>query len=296
MTLNGRDHLPGPIRLPESRAEYDRLMAEWLTNGRRLSSPASGVGSDLAVNEMLLAYLEHADGYYVKNGRPTKEPENIRFAIRPLRSFTDTPRHADFGPVGTEDSTKGDDRLRPLPERDQQADRQDRTSVQVGRLARKWSLRRSTMGSRPSPASVRAAPTSGSPNRSRRSRGVRRGHPAPRFPPGLGDGPTPTPHRGCGPARFASCGHATSTYRGGFGCTHPEVIRQNITANGGRIYLGPQAQKFSENGFDPILGHHFSNRGRRCRNDGTGCGRNRKTPVQPSQRDQASHRPGNDRD
>jgi len=29
-------------------------MAEWLTNGRRLPDPASGVGSDPSVNEMLL--------------------------------------------------------------------------------------------------------------------------------------------------------------------------------------------------------------------------------------------------
>ena len=32
-------------------------------------------------------YLRFADGYYVKDGRPTKEPAAIRGALRPLRQM-----------------------------------------------------------------------------------------------------------------------------------------------------------------------------------------------------------------
>src|SRR5438270_12142080 len=75
--LDGRDVYLGRHGTQESRAEYDRIVAEWLTNGRRLAAPDLTAGPDLTVNEMLLAYLRHADGYYVKNGRPTKEPQDI---------------------------------------------------------------------------------------------------------------------------------------------------------------------------------------------------------------------------
>jgi len=99
VTLDGRDFYLGRHDSPESRAEYDRVIAEWLTNGRRLHVAASGGGSDLTINEMLVAYLGHAESYYAKNGRPTKEPEDIRYAIRPLRQLYGHTLARDFGPL-----------------------------------------------------------------------------------------------------------------------------------------------------------------------------------------------------
>jgi hypothetical protein len=92
--LNGRDVYCGKFGTPECEARYRQVIAEWLAGGR-LGVPSSnpqgveggGAASDLTVNELALAYLEFADGYYVKNGEPTSEPGNIRLAIRPLRSF-----------------------------------------------------------------------------------------------------------------------------------------------------------------------------------------------------------------
>jgi integrase len=100
VTIDGRDFYLGRFGSAESRAEYDRLVAEWLTNGRRLPAPASPSGSDRTVNEMLLDYLRHADSYYVKNGKPTVEPGNIRLAIRPLRQLYGHTPARDFGPLG----------------------------------------------------------------------------------------------------------------------------------------------------------------------------------------------------
>jgi integrase len=99
VTLDGRDIYLGRYGTDESRAEYDRMIAEWLTNGRRLPAPNSGTGSDLTVNEMLLAYLRHVDRYYLKNGKPTVEPGNIRLAIRPLRQLHGHTTARDFGPL-----------------------------------------------------------------------------------------------------------------------------------------------------------------------------------------------------
>jgi integrase len=100
VTLDGRDFYLGRYGTAESRAEYDRMIAEWLTNGRRLPAASSTVGSDLAVNEMLLSYLDHVDAYYVKNGKPTVEPGNIRLAIRPLRQLYGLTPARNFGPLG----------------------------------------------------------------------------------------------------------------------------------------------------------------------------------------------------
>ncbi len=99
VTLDGRDVYLGRYGTAESRAEYDRMITEWLINGRRLSAPSSGPGGDLTVNEMLLDYLQHVDGYYVKNGKPTVEPGNIRLAIRPLRQLYGHTAARDFGPL-----------------------------------------------------------------------------------------------------------------------------------------------------------------------------------------------------
>jgi integrase len=99
VTLNGKDIYLGRYGSPESRAEYDRLIAEWLSNGRTLLVAASGTDSDLTINELLLAYLKFAETYYVKNGKPTKEPVNIGLALRPLRKLYGHTFARDFGPL-----------------------------------------------------------------------------------------------------------------------------------------------------------------------------------------------------
>src|SRR3954470_22889225 len=98
VTLDGRDLYLGQYGSPESRAEYDRLIAEWLANGRRLPAPTSEGGSDLTINELLVAYLAFADGYYVKDGKPTVEPSNLRLSVRPLRKLYGHTPAREFGP------------------------------------------------------------------------------------------------------------------------------------------------------------------------------------------------------
>jgi integrase len=77
------------------------LVAEWLANGRRLIRPEPGdhVGSDLTINEMLVGFLRWAEGYYRKNGHPTREADNIKDAIRPLRRLYGHTKARDFAPT-----------------------------------------------------------------------------------------------------------------------------------------------------------------------------------------------------
>lgn len=96
VTINARDFYLGVYGSPDSRTEYDRLVAEWLTNGRRLSQSDPG---GLSINELLVAYLDFADGYYRKGGNPTRELDNIKLALRPLRRLYGMTQADCFGPL-----------------------------------------------------------------------------------------------------------------------------------------------------------------------------------------------------
>lgn len=92
VTLDGRDFYLGPHGSDTSRAEFDRLVGEWLANHRRLPSAQA---ADLSIHELLVAYLRWADGYY----RESAEPQNIRYAIRPLAALYGHTPAAEFGPL-----------------------------------------------------------------------------------------------------------------------------------------------------------------------------------------------------
>jgi integrase len=101
VTLNGKDHYLGPWGAPESRAEYDRLIAEWLASGRGRPKPeGSAPEPDPAVSKILLAFWRHAERHYrAPDGRPSGELENLRDALRPVRAlYGRTPARA-FGPL-----------------------------------------------------------------------------------------------------------------------------------------------------------------------------------------------------
>lgn len=96
VTLDAHDYYLGPHKSKTSLLEYDRLVALWQANGRRM--PGSDE-ADLTVNELAIAYLKFAAGYYVKGGRPTSEIDSIRAALRPLVKAWGERPVGDFGPL-----------------------------------------------------------------------------------------------------------------------------------------------------------------------------------------------------
>jgi integrase len=96
--IDGKDHYLGKHGTPESRAEYDRLIAEWLSNGRR-QFPADHQGLDLTVNELILAYWRHVENYYVKDGAPTSEVSTMRYALRFVKQLYGHTAAKEFGPL-----------------------------------------------------------------------------------------------------------------------------------------------------------------------------------------------------
>ncbi|MEN6557125.1 MAG: site-specific integrase [Thermoguttaceae bacterium] len=97
VTLSGKDHYLGTWKTTASRAEYNRLIGEWLAAGRCL--PASRRGYDLTVAELGAAYWNWAKGYYRKDGQPTRSLDRVRLAVRLLRTNYGPTLAHDFGPL-----------------------------------------------------------------------------------------------------------------------------------------------------------------------------------------------------
>ena len=100
--LNGQDIYLGRHGSPRSRSRYEQAVAQWLASHRQMSASGSRGNpstSPPTVNELFLAYWNFAQGYYVKNGKPTGEQANLRDALRPLVDFFGTSEIGEFGPA-----------------------------------------------------------------------------------------------------------------------------------------------------------------------------------------------------
>ena len=87
----------GPWKSAEARGNYDRIIAEWLANGRRAPRPAS---SGMTVGEIMAAYLEHCQNYSKHaDGTPTSEVDNMRQVLRVVRKLYSKRIAAEFGPL-----------------------------------------------------------------------------------------------------------------------------------------------------------------------------------------------------
>ena len=99
VTLNGQDFYLGTHGSKASKAEYDRLIGEWLTNGHTRLDVELG---QITISELCSAYWKFAQGYYVKNGKKTDELAGLKTAIKTLsQAYASTPAK-DFGPLSLE--------------------------------------------------------------------------------------------------------------------------------------------------------------------------------------------------
>ena len=96
VTLDGRDFYLGPHGTRASRREYDRLVAEWMQNGRQLPLESA---CDLTVSEVCASYWRFAQSYYRKNGQPTREVGIVAESIRFVRHLYGNTNAVNFGPL-----------------------------------------------------------------------------------------------------------------------------------------------------------------------------------------------------
>jgi len=94
--FNRRQVWFGPYDDPETHQRFARTLAEWLANGRRLSSEAER--ADLRVADVVAAYLEFARRFYSgPEGKPTREVDNVADAVRTLLKLYGTLTVREFG-------------------------------------------------------------------------------------------------------------------------------------------------------------------------------------------------------
>ena len=78
-----------------SRKEYDRLIAEWLANGRRLGDGPS----DVAVVELVAAYWKFAKDYYRGSDPSRGVLASLRLALGHLKRLYGRTAAVQFGPL-----------------------------------------------------------------------------------------------------------------------------------------------------------------------------------------------------
>ena len=98
--IDGRDHYLGPYDSPESRSEYDRVIAEWLARGRQPEFPeAESRVNSLSVNEVLLKFIDYDERYYRDGDQVSKEVVNYKHALRVVKQLYGNTSADKFGPL-----------------------------------------------------------------------------------------------------------------------------------------------------------------------------------------------------
>lgn len=95
-TFGGVDHYFGKFGTPESQDKYRQFLAEWLANDRR---PVAKRPGGPTVNELILKYLDFAEGYYRKADQVTNEVWAIKASLKPLREIYGRTLVSEFGPL-----------------------------------------------------------------------------------------------------------------------------------------------------------------------------------------------------
>ncbi|MGY8767183.1 MAG: hypothetical protein ACKVH8_01965 [Pirellulales bacterium] len=94
--INGRRIYLGVYDSPQSHEEYRRLIAEYLSHGE--IQEHTSTTKSITVDELILAYYQFAQKYYVKNGRVTDEVAGIRAVLSRLCQMYGTSSACEFGP------------------------------------------------------------------------------------------------------------------------------------------------------------------------------------------------------
>jgi integrase len=80
--LGGRRIYLGKHGSKASREEYERRIAEYLGSGRQL--PPTMTKTGISCQELAVHFLEWAEGYYIKNGKPTETFGHVQRAVAKL--------------------------------------------------------------------------------------------------------------------------------------------------------------------------------------------------------------------
>jgi hypothetical protein len=102
--LDGHDHYLGKHGTEASQEAYDRLIAEWLVTGQHRATARTPAGPEapvaITITAMIKAFRNFATRHYRgPDGEPTRELDNMRVALRPLRKLYGSTLAQDFSPL-----------------------------------------------------------------------------------------------------------------------------------------------------------------------------------------------------
>ncbi|HYH65971.1 MAG TPA: tyrosine-type recombinase/integrase [Urbifossiella sp.] len=90
----------GPWNSTESLEAHRRLCAELAAVGPEVVAAKSSAGAGATVNELLLAFMEHAQTFYRRtDGTPTNEVDEYKQALRFVKNLYGLTPAANFGPL-----------------------------------------------------------------------------------------------------------------------------------------------------------------------------------------------------
>jgi len=100
VTWQKKRHCMGIWGKPETEERYRRFVADLVaspntTEPAKVATPAH----QTEIVEFCVAFLEHAQMWYVKNGKPTAQLGHVKQHIRILRDLFGSTPIADFGPL-----------------------------------------------------------------------------------------------------------------------------------------------------------------------------------------------------
>jgi hypothetical protein len=95
VTIDGRDIYLGPYGTKASRLEYDRIIGEWIQNGRTLRR----VEDETTMAEVAASYVRFARTYHTENGRPTRQYTLVKDTLRFVLPTYGRISAVDFGPL-----------------------------------------------------------------------------------------------------------------------------------------------------------------------------------------------------
>jgi integrase len=97
--VNGRRHYLGKWDSPKSKERYSRFVAELAVSPTMDPLPPTTPVTELTVVELCAGYLDFAEGYYRKNGKPSSHMPRLKAAIHAINELYGTSPAASFGPL-----------------------------------------------------------------------------------------------------------------------------------------------------------------------------------------------------
>ena len=95
--INGRFFYLGRYGSKASREKYEQIIAEYLTNGKKL--PPTRSQSELLIETLVFRYLEYAEKYYSNQGKPTEAFGHCRLALESVVRYYGKNYVSEFGPL-----------------------------------------------------------------------------------------------------------------------------------------------------------------------------------------------------